>query len=66
MASSRERAAETIERLKKAQRMRESGKKSKVFSPMARIGEEVEQELSVGGGSAIDGEGDIGMDGGAD
>ena len=33
---------------------------------MARIGEEVEQEWSVGGGSAIDGEGDIGMDGGAD
>ena len=33
---------------------------------MARIGEEVEQELSVGDGSVIDGQGDVEMNGGAD
>ena len=55
MAGASERDAETIERLKKAQSIRKSGKKSKVFSLMARIGEEVEQEWSVGDGSAIDG-----------
>lgn len=66
MAGASERAAETIERLKKAQPMRKSGKKSKAFSPMARIGGEVEQELSVGDGSVIDGQGDVEMNGGAD
>lgn len=45
--------------------MRESGKKSKVLSLMGRIAEEVEQELSVGEWSMVDGQGDIGMDGGA-
>ncbi|GAB7336430.1 hypothetical protein MBLNU13_g09726t3 [Cladosporium sp. NU13] len=65
MAGSSERAAETIERLKQARPMRESGKKSKVLSPMGRIGEEVEQELSVGEGSMVDGQGDVEMDGGA-
>ena len=64
MASSRERAAETIERLKKAQRMRESGKKSEFFSPMVRIGEEVEQES--GDGSVIDSQGVVEMNGGTD
>ena len=64
MAGASERDAETIERLKKAQSIRKSGKKSKVFSLMARIGEEVEQEWSVGDGSAIDGQGDVEMNGG--
>ena len=64
MAGSSERAAETIERLKKAQRMRESGKKSEFFSPMVRIGEEVEQES--GDGSVIDSQGVVEMNGGTD
>lgn len=66
MAGSSERAAETIERLKKAQPLGKSGKKSKAFSPLACIGEEVEQESSVGDGSVIDGQGDLEMNGGSD
>lgn len=66
MAGSSERAAETIERLKQARPIQKSGKENNFLSPVGRLRAKVEQELGVGGGSVVDEEEDVDIEGGAD